>query len=144
MRLFFGLFRFVTARTPDRWLLVGAILLDVAMRASLSVASLQTVWRCLDRAGLLRIRNSSRPSDISLEQVSRAMTRAAYWTPGVTCLARALAGAVLLSRFGYRSTLCIGVMKAEGEFGAHAWLESDGPAVVNRRGDFTTLLVMRM
>lgn len=43
-----------------------------------------------------------------------------------TCLPRALAAKSLLGRYGYESTLRIGVARDDGGFAAHAWVERDG------------------
>lgn len=59
--------------------------------------------------------------------------------PGATCLVQALAGMALLARQGHAATLCIGVTKRDAAFGAHAWVECDGRAVVGVQADFTPL-----
>jgi hypothetical protein len=50
--------------------------------------------------------------------------------PNSTCLVRALAASRLLAQNGYRSTIHIGVKRTDGVFGAHAWIEYDGRAIV--------------
>jgi hypothetical protein len=47
-----------------------------------------------------------------------------------TCLPRALAAGSLLARYGYDSTLRIGVARDDGEFAAHAWVERDGVVTI--------------
>ena len=48
------------------------------------------------------------------------------------CLTQALAGQVLLERYGYPALVHVGVTKKakNGTFQAHAWLESDGKVVI--------------
>ena len=68
------------------------------------------------------------PSDPRV--VALAVERAGRQIPGARCLARALAGSVLLARHGYRTDLRIGVRRPEGAFQAHAWLEYAGEVLV--------------
>lgn len=50
---------------------------------------------------------------------------------GSTCLTRALVARLLFSRSGYDSRLCIGAARGpQGEFEAHAWLESNGRVIL--------------
>jgi hypothetical protein len=71
---------------------------------------------------------ASHPSDARV--VALAVERAGRQIPGARCLARALAGSVLLARHGHSTDLRIGVRRPDGEFQAHAWLEHGGEVVV--------------
>ncbi|MGB5086228.1 MAG: lasso peptide biosynthesis B2 protein [Methylocystis silviterrae] len=142
MRLLSNLYKFSLAPPVERRLFVLAAFLLVFMRGSLSVISVRTLWRFLERASLVGVRHSAGQSDIGLDQVSRALARAARHVAGATCLSQALAGTVLLRRYGHRATLCIGVAKSEGEFGAHAWVECDGPVVIGWKGHFSKLFIL--
>jgi transglutaminase superfamily protein len=68
----------------------------------------------------------------TIDRISWAVRAASRFIPGASnCLVRALATQSLLGRFGYRSTLQIGVRKApDGGLAAHAWLESAGAIVI--------------
>lgn len=57
-----------------------------------------------------------------------------------TCLPRALTGGALLARYGYASTLRIGVRREGGEFAAHAWVERDGRVVLGNLPDLDTFV----
>jgi hypothetical protein len=59
--------------------------------------------------------------------------------PRSTCLTRALAASLLLTLHGHPATLRLGVEREDGELAAHAWLESNGRAVVGEAGTFTVL-----
>jgi hypothetical protein len=61
------------------------------------------------------------------EAVGAAITCAARHVPGTTCLARALAGWLMMTRRHGRATVRLGVNNdpASG-FAAHAWLECNG------------------
>ena len=54
------------------------------------------------------------------------------YMPCATCLSQALAGQVLLTHYGYRAVVRVGVTKVDGKgtFQAHAWLESGGKVVI--------------
>jgi len=55
--------------------------------------------------------------------------------PSASCLTQALAGKVLLSWFGYRSELCLGVAHTDHRsLRAHAWLEREGRPVLGGGG----------
>lgn len=65
------------------------------------------------------------------------------YTPHATCLTRALAAQILLARYNYSSNIKIGVSKNEGEFEAHAWLESDDKIILGESEiEYTTILKM--
>ena len=60
-----------------------------------------------------------------------AIAVAGRHVPGTTCLSLALAGRMMLNRYGYPAHIHIGVAKDHsGSFGAHAWLESEGTIVI--------------
>ena len=62
--------------------------------------------------------------------VGRAVERAAARLPWrSTCLVRALAGRLMLTRRGVPSVLCLGVAKDTGAIRAHAWLVAGGGTV---------------
>jgi hypothetical protein len=67
----------------------------------------------------------------SIAQIARTVTVASRYVPAATCLTQALTTQVLLGRYGYPSTLRIGVARSkDGHFQAHAWVESDGRVVI--------------
>ncbi len=142
MRLPSVMHKFLLAPPIERRLFIAATFVLVLMRGSLSVMSFRTLWRFLERAGLVAIRHSAARSDVGPGQISRALARARRHVLGATCLSQALAGTVLLRRYGHRANLCIGVAKSGGEFDAHAWVECDGPVVIGWKGHFSTLLIL--
>jgi len=67
----------------------------------------------------------------SMEKLIWAVRVTSPFIPGSTCLTNALTGYVLLSREDYPNNLRIGVTKGdEGNFEAHAWLESGDKTVL--------------
>ena len=66
-----------------------------------------------------------------IERLLWAIAVAGRYVSGTTCLSQALAGRMMLNRYGYTAHIHIGVAKDHtGSFGAHAWLESEGTIVI--------------
>ena len=66
-----------------------------------------------------------------IERLLWAIAVAGRYVSGTTCLSLALAGRMMLNRYDYPAHIHIGVAKDHtGSFGAHAWLESEGPIVI--------------
>lgn len=72
------------------------------------------------------------PRALSRERIAWAVMAAGNAIPGGrNCLVRALAGEVMLRRYGYPAELRIGVANPADEgFKAHAWLESEGRILI--------------
>uniref|UniRef100_UPI0024936DFD lasso peptide biosynthesis B2 protein n=1 Tax=Methanobacterium formicicum TaxID=2162 RepID=UPI0024936DFD len=63
------------------------------------------------------------------------------FVPRATCLIQALAGYILFSKYGYYTSIKIGVLAENGEFEAHAWLEQDEKVVLGEsEKDFKTIM----
>lgn len=84
--------------------------------------------------------NPSDPRLLSVRQTLWAVDRASWFVPGkCTCLHRALAARILLSRSGHPSRLHIGGrLDPSKGFEAHAWLEIDGRVVLGALPDLDT------
>ena len=66
---------------------------------------------------------------------------ASKYVPHATCLVQALAGHILFSKYGYNTSIKIGVLTENGEFEAHAWLEHGENVVLGEsEKDFRTIL----
>ena len=76
--------------------------------------------------------NVKRGAEPTTEQLAWDVGVVSRYVPRATCLTQALAGQVLLERYGYPALVHVGVTKEEGKgtFQAHAWLESDGKVVI--------------
>lgn len=59
-----------------------------------------------------------------------AVTAVARRVPGASCLTRVLAAAWLFARHGHPATVRLGV-SGDGRIAAHAWLESEGRAMLD-------------
>lgn len=67
--------------------------------------------------------------------------QAARFVPRATCLIQALAGYIMFSKYGYNTSIKIGVLAENGEFEAHAWLEQDEKVVLGEsEKEFKTIL----
>jgi hypothetical protein len=100
------------------------------VRFGLLVFAVQRVVRLTDAVS----RTFSRPLDaprIPLQRAARRLRQAAKYCPvQLTCLAEALASKALLARYGHSGELCVGVLKTDGKFEAHAWLECENHVLV--------------
>ena len=122
--------RFYRLPASERWLLAKAALLLGAIRVGLWLFPFRTLRSLLDRAAVFH--RAGETDCQSTDVVVWAIEVAAKYMPAFdTCLTKALAAQVLLSRRGCPALLRIGVVKsAEGKFEAHAWVESDGRVVI--------------
>jgi len=143
MRLMARVCRFLALPATERRLFLEALLFAALMRGVLPWFRFQRLWSTLVGLGLMRTRRRER-SALPPEQIGRAVARAGRCVPGATCLVQALAGMALLARQGYAATLCIGVTKRDEAFGAHAWVECDGRAVVGVQAHFTPLCSLNL
>ena len=105
----------------ERVVLLRAFIALAICRAGLYACSFEKLQHWANRPGCGR--NSVARLTWAIEVASKKM-------PGATCLCRALALQRLLSRNGHESELRIGVEKNDNQFGAHAWLVSDGQVVI--------------
>lgn len=67
---------------------------------------------------------------VPIGKLTWAVAVMSRYVPKATCLTRALTAQILLAGQNYNSNLKIGVSKNNGEFEAHAWLESDNIIVL--------------
>jgi hypothetical protein len=122
--------RFLRLPTTERRLLIKATLLLESVNLGMGLLPFHTLRRLLSR---LANTPKGRPVDhASAEKVAWAVETASQNMLGVkTCLARALAAQVLLSRRGYPALLHIGVARGEQEqFRAHAWVDTEDKTVI--------------
>jgi hypothetical protein len=91
-------------------------------------------------------KKASRYDQDAKHPVDRAKLRimimqAARFVPRATCLIQALAGYIMFSKYGYNTSIKIGVLAENGEFEAHAWLEQDEKVVLGEsEKEFKTIL----
>ncbi len=131
---------FLTA--GDRRLLVRAGFLLVSTRIGLWLMPFKAVQGMLARIAPEECRPGKEPQP-SLERIAWAVCEASRYVPKATCLTQALAAQVLLKKGGYPASVRIGVGRDDdGEFQAHAWVESQGKVVLggSKLARYTQLL----
>jgi hypothetical protein len=78
---------------------------------------------------------------VSMKRIMIMILIASRYVPRATCLVQALAGYILFSKYGYTTSIKIGVLNEKGEFEAHAWLEHEGGVVLGEsEKDYNTIL----
>lgn len=138
--------KFLRLPTAERWLLIKSTLLLEAIKLGMWLLPFRVLRRLLAQVSETpsKLRHADRHS---ADRIAWAVEIASQHTPGVkTCLNQALATQVLLARRDYPSFLHIGVAKGEqGEFKAHAWVESEGKIVIGggQLESFTPLTVLK-
>ena len=77
------------------------------------------------------IKVSDEKADISPAYIALVVQRVSKLVPGALCLAQAVTAQRLLARFGYETTMRIGVKSKEvGDLKAHAWLIHEGRVIL--------------
>ena len=78
------------------------------------------------------------PNQPAIDRIAWAVAVASRYVPMATCLTQALAGQMLLARWGHTAQLHIGVANGPGgNLEAHAWLESQGTIVIGDVGELS-------
>jgi len=112
-----------------RALLLEALRTVVLVRAGLWLLPFRTLHGFVGRRASSPA--TERPLRHSVEDIAWAVEAASRRVPRATCLTQALAGTLLLAAHGHAATLRVGVARSDdGEFRAHAWIESEGEAVL--------------
>jgi hypothetical protein len=130
MLLLRSLVKFLWLPAADRNFLIRVVLVVWAVRLMLWLLPFRNVRELLTRfSGAEKARVS--PEEVPLERVAWAVTIASRYVPAASCLTQALVTKVLLGRLGHHAIVRIGVARSEqGEFQAHAWVESNGKIVI--------------
>lgn len=151
--------RFHQLSSPDRGLLLRALLAVAAMRTALWVLPVKHLWprpsACgtgANRATTVMERTNVKsegataavqpathdnpnatchPTSLPIDRIIWAIRAASRYIPRATCLTQALAAQELLSRAGHPSRVEIGVAKNEDrKFAAHAWVTCGNRIVI--------------
>ena len=126
--------------THERRLLARALALVMVVRLALWLLPSRTIVRSVRAVGLAY--PDPRTPRVESAVVIWAVEAASRRVPHATCLTQAIAGQLLLRRYGFASQLCLGVASdIGGAFRAHAWLERNGRVVLGANGvrDLTRL-----
>jgi hypothetical protein len=128
--------KFFRLSRTERYLLIHAVLLILTIRLGLSLLAFQQVLKIRCRLKSFQRKWSSNPPP--LYQISWALDTASRYIPGAKCLARALAGQLLIARWGIPTSIHIGVKKnGESALMAHAWLEFQGRILIGNAEDLS-------
>jgi hypothetical protein len=123
--------KFFRLSFAEQRLLFLAALGLVLMRIALRFVPFRRVQRLASfsvRSSKCKVRSSACPAP---ERITWAVKAAARRIPGTNCLPQALVTQLLLARNGYAASVQVGVAKSvEGQFEAHAWVESEGKIVI--------------
>jgi hypothetical protein len=115
----------------EQRLLFQALLALLVARLALWISTLKKIqsFKLLKVSGTLR-------GSIPPEKIVWAIGALGRRLPGLrNCLVQALAGQMLLARYGQASQLRIGVARfADGQFKAHAWVEVAGRILIGGGG----------
>jgi hypothetical protein len=109
-----------------KFALIGCCLVVIAaVKLALGVIRFRNLRRFLPRGA-----NDKPPLAMCL-RIAEAVSTAARWVPGASCLPQALAAQIMLALRGYSSELQVGVrIQDDGRFGAHAWLTCSDRVVI--------------
>lgn len=128
---------FFKLNNKTKLLLIKAFLLLWIIRVMLWLFSFNRIEKIVKRFS--RVKPVS--SNISLGEITWAISVMGRFVPRSTCLVRALSGQILLAHYGYSSLVKIGVSQSKGEFEAHAWLENEGEVVLGESDtDFVPIM----
>jgi hypothetical protein len=126
--------KLLTLPAADRKLLFQAGALLGAVRLGLWILPFSRLRNVLARVAGSRHPAGGPPA----ERVAWAVSKAARYVPGSTCLVQALATKRLLANLGHDAQLHIGVAKdGTDRLEAHAWVESGGKILVGALSDLS-------
>ncbi len=117
--------RFLRLPVNEQWLLVESSFLLAGATLAVAILPFSIMQKWAKRKLAPKNQKTFSPA-----QIRWAISVAGRIVPGATCFAEALAAQFLVGRCGYHAVMRIGVCKREnGEFAAHAWVESEGMLV---------------
>jgi hypothetical protein len=122
--------RFLGLGPGEQWATLEAAATLAVVQALLAWAP-RRAWLRLVRQACSVSQAARIPETRRVELVTRSLGRASARIRSSTCLGRAVTGWVMLHRRGIPALVRLGVTGAAGDgFGAHAWLECGGQAVL--------------
>ena len=122
--------KFLGLSIRDKVLLAKALCLVASIRLGLWLLPFRVLRAFLNSISRPAARTEGR-EDAAMDQAIWAVETSSRFLPKATCLTKALAARVLLTRLGYPAELRLGVTREEsGRILAHAWIESGGRIVI--------------
>jgi hypothetical protein len=121
------LINFIRRPFYEQRLLLKAAFLLWAVKWGVQLFPFRLVYRVIENRG----KDHEKPL-LPMDQVLTALETAGRQVHGATCLVRALAGRWLLSQYGHRTEIHLGVSKPieKMQMVAHAWLEHQGKVLI--------------
>ena len=135
--------RFLSLTPAERRRLLRAFLIVAGVRLGLWMISFPRFQRVLGRFNASS-GSKRRAALTTIAELAREVRIVSNYVPHATCLTQALAGQVLLARYGYPAVVHVGVAKPETDikpFQSHAWLESDGQVIIGASEQLYVALV---
>lgn len=120
---------FLKLNNSEKIILVKALLFLWIVRIMLSTLPFNFIHGIMKKFTKIQKNNKSQ---FSKEKLIWTINVMSTFTPNASCLTRALSAQILLANYNYPSNIKIGVSKNEGEFEAHAWLESDEKIILGK------------
>ena len=121
--------KFLNLSVREKFLLMEAVILVLAIRVGLTLLPFSTLQKLLGKGTKKHI-DLERKRRFAIDQVAWSVAAASHCVPKATCLVQALAIQILLLRQGYPADLKIGVTRGNKEgLQAHAWVESRGKMI---------------
>jgi hypothetical protein len=116
-------------KSSEKIIIMKALFLLWIVRIMLSLLPFKSIEQIIKKFTVI---SNSNGSQFSIEKLTWSINVMSSYTPKATCLNRALAAKILLSQYHHPSDVKIGVSRNEGEFEAHAWLESNNKLILGQ------------
>ena len=130
--------KFMNLNNSEKIIIFKALITLWIVRILLWIFPFSIIKKLIDKFDVIYNESNSK---FSKEKLIWAIQSMSIYTPRSTCLTRALGAKFLLNMYHYSSNIKIGVSKAEIEFEAHAWLESDNEIILGEsKKEYTTIL----
>lgn len=119
--------KFFSLSTAEQRIFLWALWLLVYFRVSLKFRDLKVIFQKIEDAHVELVANTT----LSPRRIGQLIDLASHYIPYSTCFSRTLAGRMIFSKYGYISTVHIGVANdGTNGFSAHAWLTCSGEIVL--------------
>jgi len=130
---------FIDLPVRDKLVAIESLLWVIWIRILLWILPFPSVQRRVQK--MVRESGPRDEDSISMPRLRAMILVASRFVPRATCLVQALAGYIMFSKYGYNTSIKIGVLAENGEFEAHAWLEQDEKVVLGEsEKEFKTIL----
>jgi hypothetical protein len=119
---------FIRLNFNDKLLVIESLFWLLSIRVMLWIFSFTSVQKKVQK--IVNHYNPNPKKKIAIKNLKNIMLTTAGYVPYATCLVQALAGHILFFKYGFPTSIKIGVLSENGEFEAHAWLEHEEKVVL--------------